>query len=161
VPTGNPDDQGYPVLRDTDAAALFGAVRADTALPAPSSGSGSTAAPTPGELTVGVLNASDRSGRGAKIADTLGSLGFRVGTVRTAEQATEQTLIRFSPDQASGAALLASTVTSATPVPDPGATGVLELVIGRSFDDVLRPPAVPSAATAGSDEAEPPRVTCA
>ncbi len=127
---------GNSVLRDVDASHLFSAVRTDTPLPA---GAGDAAVPA--QLTVGVLNATDRSGLGAQVAGTLASFGFRTGEVGTAEQLTEQTLIRFSPDQAAAASLLATTVPAATSVPDPGTTGVLQLVIGSSFDDVLLPPA--------------------
>ena len=49
-------------------------------------------------------------------------------------------MIRFSPDQAAAAALLATTVPAATSVPDPGTTGVLQLVLGPSFDDVVPRP---------------------
>ena len=83
-----------------------------------------------------VLNASDRPGLAGKVADTLRGLGFRIGEVANAAQPTPQTVIRFSPDQTAAAQLLATTVPSATTVPDPGTTGVLQLVLGRSFDGV-------------------------
>lgn len=160
VPTAAPTGTGRTVLRGTDASTLFAAVRAGTPLPAQSDDP-VAAAPTPGELTITVRNATDRTGLGAEVADTLRSLGFGVGKVGTAEQATPQTIIRFSPDQSARAALLALTVPSATSVPDPGATGVLELVLGRSFDDVLRPPGGAAAdPPAPPVDAVPERTSC-
>jgi hypothetical protein len=74
--------------------------------------------------------------------------------VSNAARPTPQTVIRYSPDQAAAADLLAGTVPSATTVPDPGASGVLQLVLGRSFDEVLRAPTGSVApAAAGSSTA--------
>lgn len=140
VPTET-DPAGAVALRDVDAAALFAAVRADQPLP---TGAGADAdAPEPGQLRVAVLNGTERTGLAATVAGSLGTLGYGVGDVGTAEQVTQQTLIRFSPDQAAAASLLAGSVPAATPVPDPGTSGVLQLVLGTSYDDVLRPPAGP------------------
>ena len=104
VPT-SADPPGPVPLRDVDASTLFAAVRADRPLPA---GAGRTARPAPAQLRVGVLNGTERTGLGATVAGSLGTLGFGVGEVGTAEQVTQQTLIRFSPDQAAAAALLAT-----------------------------------------------------
>jgi hypothetical protein len=139
-------------LRDVDAATLFAAVRADRPLPA-GIGPDGAASLAPPQLRVGVLNGTERTGLAATVADSLGALGFGIGDVGTAEQVTQQTLIRFSPDQAAAAGVLAGSVPTATSVPDPGTTGVLQLVLGTSFDDVLRPPAQPVANPA----AEPSR----
>jgi hypothetical protein len=96
------------------------------------------------------------------VGGALGALGFGVGEIGNAEVATNDTIIKFSPDQAAGAALLASSVPSATSVPDPGSTGVLQLVLGRSFDGVVQPPAAP--APVGPDVAaldpSTPRANC-
>ena len=153
VPTSG-DPAGPVALRDVDAATLFTAVRTGRPLPAGIGPDG--AAPlAPPQLRVGVLNGTERTGLAATVAGSLGGLGFGIGEVGTAEQVTQQTLIRFSPDQAAAAALLATAVPTATSVPDPGTSGVLQLVLGTSFDDVLRPPAVPPADPAAG--AEPPR----
>lgn len=139
------------VLRDADAAALFSALRKDAPLPAAATDTGATATgPTPGDLTVQLLNASGQAGLAAGVGDTLKQLGFGVGGVSNAGQPTPQTVIRYSPDQAAAAALLASTVPAATTVPDPGASGVLQLVLGRSFDKVVRAPVQPAAPAAGA-----------
>jgi LCP family protein required for cell wall assembly len=163
VPTGEQNDRGNAVLRDTDAAALFAAVRADGPLPTEATDPGAgTSGPTPSEVTVEVVNASTRSGLAGEVGETLRSLGFGVGEISSADQPTSETVIRFSPDQATAAEVLAATVPSATSVPDPGTTGVLQLVLGQSFDDVVRAPAEPIALAAPTAEAPAePGVTCA
>jgi hypothetical protein len=65
--------------------------------------------------------------------------------VSNADQPTPQTVIRYSPDQAAAADLLAGSVPAASLVPDPGSTGILQLVLGRSFDGDVRPPSQPAA----------------
>ncbi len=137
VPT-DPDPAGGSALRAADAAAVFDALRTDAALPPATAGQ--QVGPKPSDLLVQVRNASERPGIAAKIAGTLRGLGFGVGAVTNADQPTTQTLIRYSPDQTAAAELLASTVPAASTVPDPGATGVLQLVLGRSFDGVVRAP---------------------
>ncbi|WP_343946823.1 LCP family protein, partial [Pseudonocardia zijingensis] len=165
VPTAEQNSRGNTVMRDADAAALFAAVRGDEPLPegATDPGSGS-AGISPSEITVQVVNASTRSGLAGEVSETLSSLGFDVGEPESADQPTSETVIRFSPDQAAEAEMLRSTVPSATEVPDPGSTGVLQLVLGQSFDDVVRAPAEPIALSAPTTEAEAPvtpAVTCA
>ena len=159
VPTDpDPADQGS-VLRATEAAALFDALRTDAPLPA--TAPGASGGPRPSDVTVQVANASDRPGQAGKIADTLRGLGFRIGDVTNAAQPTPQTLIRYSPDQTAAAQLLATTVPAATTVPDPGATGVLQLVLGRSFDGVVRAPTTtPTGTTETLAAPQPAAVTC-
>jgi LCP family protein required for cell wall assembly len=157
----DPNNPDRPVLRDTDAAKLFTAVREDSPLPEQQGDPhGAPSGPAPSDLEVDVLNASDRSGLAGKVGETLGSLGFGVGEVGNADTPTPQTVIRFSPDQAAAAALLASTVPSATSVPDPGTSGVLQLVLGRSFDDVVRAPAEPIALQADGPPVTAETATC-
>jgi LCP family protein required for cell wall assembly len=162
VPTGERNSRGNAVMRDTEAAALFAAVRADQPLPADATDPGSgTAGPTPSEVSVEVVNASTRSGLAGEVSETLSSLGFDVGEPSSADQPTSETVIRFSPDQAAAAEVLRATVPSATEVPDPGSTGVLQLVLGQSFDDVVRAPSEPIALAAPtSDAPAEPAVTC-
>ena len=153
----DPDPAGQgSILRATDAAALFDALRTDAALP--STGGGQSAGPKPSDLVVQVRNASEKPGVAAKTADTLRGLGFGIGEVTNADQPTPQTLIRYSPDQTAAAELLADTVPAATTVPDPGAKGVLQLVLGRSFDGVVRAPTSPTEPAASTS---PTPVTCA
>jgi LCP family protein required for cell wall assembly len=133
------------VFRDVDAAALFTALRTDAPLPA-TAVDGTATGPAPGDVTVQVLNASGKTGVAAGTGNTLQSLGFRIGTVSNADQPTPQTVIRYSPDQAAAADLLSGSIPAASLVPDPGSTGVLQLVLGRSFDGDVRPPAQPATA---------------
>jgi LCP family protein required for cell wall assembly len=156
VPTASgTSSQGNTLLRDADAAALFEALREGTALPDPTvlaAGAG----PAPADVTVQILNASDRQGLAAEVGGTLGTLGFGVGEIGNAAEPAPDTVIRFSPDRAADAELLARTVPSASSAPDPGASGVLQLVLGRSFDGVVR---APTATTSVSTPATPP-ATC-
>src|SRR5690242_18649444 len=83
VPTDpDPADQGS-VLRATEAAALFDALRTDAPLPA--AAAGASAGPRPSDVTVQVANASDRPGVAGKVADTLRGLGFGIGDVTNAD----------------------------------------------------------------------------
>ncbi len=154
------DPAGGSVLRATDAGAVFDALRSDAALPAATAAQQNGLKPS--DLTVQVRNASERPGLAAKIADTLRGLGFGIGTVSNADQPTPQTLIRYSPDQTGAAELLAATVPAATTVADPGATRVLELVIGHSFDGVVRAPTSTAGetATGTSPGTSPAPVNC-
>ncbi|TQM39185.1 LCP family protein [Pseudonocardia cypriaca] len=162
VPTGERNGRGNAVMRDTDAAALFAAVRGDQPLPANATDPGAgTSGPAPSEVSVTVVNASTRSGLAGEVSETLSSLGFKVSEPSSADQPTSETVIRFSPDQAAAAEVLRATVPSATETPDPGSTGVLQLVLGQSFDDVVRAPSEPIALSAPTSEASPtPAVTC-
>jgi hypothetical protein len=162
VPTGERNARGNAVMRDTDAAALFAAVRGDQPLPANATDPGAgTSGPAPSEVSVKVVNASTRSGLAGEVSETLSSLGFKVSEPSSADQPTSETVIRFSPDQAAAAEVLRATVPSATEAPDPGSTGVLQLVLGQSFDDVVRAPSEPIALSAPTSEASAkPAVTC-
>ncbi|MCU1663577.1 MAG: cell envelope-related transcriptional attenuator [Pseudonocardia sp.] len=159
--TGDANSPGHTVLRDADAAQLFAALRQDSALPEQARDPrAADSGPVPADVKVEVLNASARAGLAGQVGETLSSLGFGVGQVGNAGQPTPQTVIRFSPDEAAAAALLATTVPSATSVPDPGTTGVLQLVLGKSFDDVVRAPAQPIALQADAPSVTPASATC-
>lgn len=156
VPTSTETSSlGNTLLRGPDAAALFEALREDAPLP-DQTVLAAGAGPAPADVTVEILNASDRQGLAADVGGTLGTLGFGVGAVGNAPGPAPDTVIRFSPDRAAGAELLARTVPSATSVPDPGASGLLQLVLGRSFDGVVRAPT----ASAPSGVPTTPSATC-
>jgi hypothetical protein len=139
VPTGpGPAGQGGAVLREAEAADLFAALRAGTPVPGPAVPA-ATGAPAPAEVGVEVLNASGRPGLAAEVGGTLGDLGFTVTGVGNADP-TDATVIRSSPDRAAAAQVLAAAVPSAVDAPDPDGTGVLQLVLGRGFDDIVRAP---------------------
>jgi len=144
--------RGNLELREADAQALFAAVRTDAPLPAAAD---PVATSAPADVTADVLNASGRDGLAAEVAGTLGDLGFRTAEVRNAGQPALGTVVRYSPDRAEQAQLLAAAVPSANAVPDPGTAGVLQLVLGRSFDGTVR------AATAPDPAAETPTAPAA
>lgn len=152
-----PNSRNNIELRETEARELFSAVRTEAALPATD---GDVASSAPADVTADVLNASGRDGLAAEVAGTLGDLGFRTAEVRNADQPALDTVVRFSPDRADQAQLLATAVPSATAVPDPGTQGVLQLVLGRSFDGTVRAATAPDPAV---DAAAPaaPAASCA
>jgi hypothetical protein len=87
---------------------------------------------------VDVLNASGRDGLARQVGQTLTELGFQVDAVGNTAQATD-TVVRHSPELTAAAALLASTVPTASLQPGPdSSTGALELVLGTNFDEVVR-----------------------
>jgi LCP family protein required for cell wall assembly len=149
------NSRGNLEMREADAQALFTAVRTEAPLPAPDQTAAAPTAPT--DVTADVLNASGRDGLAAEVAGTLGDLGFRTAEVRNAGQAALDTVVRYSPDRADQAQLLAGAVPSASAVPDPGTSGVLQLVLGRSFDGTVRASTAPDAAV---DAPDAPAATC-
>jgi LCP family protein required for cell wall assembly len=153
------NSRGNRLLRGADATALFAAVRTDGPLP-PLDPAAATAAPTPGDVTTDILNASGKDGLAAQVAGTLGELGFHTAEVTNATQAALDTVVRFSPDRAQQAQLLAATVPSASAVPDPGTSGVLQLVLGRSFDGTVRAGAVPTDSGATAPATAAPAASC-
>ncbi|WP_316689985.1 LCP family protein [Pseudonocardia sp. H11422] len=154
--TGETTTRGNAVLRDRDANALFAALRSGEPLPeavtapAPDAATG----PDPASITVDVLNASDRTGLATQIGGTLRELGFSLGTIGNAPEPSAESLIRFSPDRAAAAQVLADTVPSARSVPDSASSGRLQLVLGASFDGTVRALAEPGPATAPATSAE-------
>ena len=112
VPTEPQENsRGNVEMRETEAQALFTAVRTDAPLPARDEAAATASAPA--DVTADVLNASGRDGLAAEVAGTLGDLGFRTAEVRNAGQPALDTVVRFSPDRAEQAQLLAAAVPSA------------------------------------------------
>ncbi|MGH3568302.1 MAG: LytR C-terminal domain-containing protein [Pseudonocardia sp.] len=139
VPTGaEPNLRGHTVLRSADSSALFAALREGTALPEQDDPRAVATGPAPADVTVDVLNAADRAGLAGRVGQQLGDLGFGVDDVGNADRVTTGTVIRFSADRAEAATLLASSLPSATTKSEPGTSGVLELVLGSTFDGVVR-----------------------
>jgi LCP family protein required for cell wall assembly len=140
------NQRGHRVLREAEAAALFTAVREDAPLPPQDDPRAVAPGLAPDEVTVDVLNASGRDGLARRVGQTLTELGFQVDAVGNTDQATT-TVVRHSPELTEAAALLAATVPAAGLQPGPdGSTGVLELVLGTGFDEVVRSPEQPAAA---------------
>jgi LCP family protein required for cell wall assembly len=153
------NSRGNQVLRDADAAALFTAVRTGGPLPAPDPAGGRSVT-APSDVTADVLNASGRVGLATQVAGTLGEIGFRTGEVTNAAQPALDTVVRYSPDRVQQAQLLAAAVPSASAVPDPGTSGVLQLVLGRSFDGTVRAAAAPPDDGAADPATAAPTVSC-
>jgi hypothetical protein len=155
VPTApGASSQGGLLLQAADAAALFAALREGATLPEQPM-LAAAGGPSPAEVSVEVLNAADRQGLASAVGDTLGSLGFAVTAVGNAPEPADRTEIRFSPDRAAAAQVLGESVPSAVAVPEPGASGLLQLVLGSGFDDVVRAPT-----GTGTGAPETPVVRC-
>ncbi|MCX6466717.1 MAG: LCP family protein, partial [Pseudonocardiales bacterium] len=141
VPTApGASTQGGVLLQRSEAEALFAALREGETLPEQPV-LAAAGGPSPAEVSVEVLNAADRQGLAGAVGDTLTSLGFTVTAVGNAPAPLARTEIRFSPDRAAAAQVLGQSVPSAVAVPDPAASGLLQLVLGSGFDDVVRAPA--------------------
>jgi len=159
APTGEAlSSRGHTLLREAGVAGaagagpLFRALREDTPLPPLAEGRG-VAGPgprlRPDDVTVDILDASGRGGLAATVAQQLEGFDFTVGEVGDAEDPTRGSVITFSPDQTAAAELLAATLPATTLDPEPASTGVLQLVLGSGFDDVVQAPvASPTAAMA-------------
>ena len=153
--TGAPNALGNEVLRESDTKALFGAVRDGKPFPPPpgtlqeaasdAAPDAPQAAPDGGpETGLQVLNASERRGLAGEVQDTLTRLGFTVAAIGNAEP-TQRTTIRFSPQSAQQAERLATVVPAAVLTPDATVPSGLQLVLGKGFDGVIRPPTEASA----------------
>jgi hypothetical protein len=129
--------RGNAVLRDREASALFKALRTGAPVPEPAPAS-TAAVPAPSTITVDVLNASQRTGLAQDVAARLRAVTFGIGSVANAARPATDTVIRFSPDRSAEAQVVASAVPSARSVPDATASGVLQLVLGDSFDGTIR-----------------------
>ncbi|MGD9527732.1 MAG: LytR C-terminal domain-containing protein, partial [Pseudonocardia sp.] len=78
-------------------------------------------------------------------------LGFGVDEVGNAADTEASTVITYSPDRAAGAELLQTSMPAASLVPEPSASGVLELTLGSDLDEAadgaVRPPGDPATIT--------------
>jgi LCP family protein required for cell wall assembly len=168
VPTADqPDTQGNQVLRPDDAKKLFDTIREDK----PLAGEGATASDEsntvardaassavlpPSAITLTVRNGSSHAGVANQVADSLRTLGFTVAGVGDAPHSADgKTIIRNSPDEAAQAAALATSVPDAQTESVSG-TGILQLVLGDSFDGQVR-----AAAPASGPAQGPALVTAA
>jgi LCP family protein required for cell wall assembly len=161
VPTaGGPDAQGNQAPAADPAKALFDAIRGDQTLPGESAAAagpsvddsnevqpaGATDTLPPSAVTLNVRNGSARSGLANQAADLLRPLGFTIAAVGDAPPSDGgRTVIRHSADRGDQAAALANAVPSAVSETVPGTTGLLDLVLGDSFDGQVR--AAPVTAT--------------
>ena len=106
-PSRTPNSRGNRVLREADAAALFAAVRTDAPLPPRTR---RPAAPRRRRRTSPRTSSTPPAATGwpPQVAGTLGDLGFHTAEVRNAGQPALDTVVRFSPDRAEQAQLLAA-----------------------------------------------------
>jgi hypothetical protein len=156
--------QSEGAARRYDPAELFAAIRTHQPLPGEGAGLANTDVSTrasavgtrdtliaPGAVTLTVRNGSVRRARLANdVADSLRSVGFTVSGVRPAAPTDGgRTLIRHSPDRADQAVAVMAAVPAAINEDVPGSAGLLELVVGDSFDGVVK------AAAAAPDSGTP------
>jgi LCP family protein required for cell wall assembly len=166
VPTAAaPDAQGNQALAGDPAKALFEAIRVDQTLPGetaatdgPSEDDSTQALKAgtlpPSAVSVTVRNGSARKGLAGQVADQLRPLGFTIATVADAPPTDGgRTIIRHSADRADQAAVLAASIPSAVSETVPGSAGLLDLVVGDSFDGQVK--ASPAAATAAGTATGP------
>jgi len=167
VPTAAaPDPHGNQALAGDPAKTLFEAIRADQTLPGETAATGGPSeddstkalkagAVSPSAVSVTVRNGSARKGLAGQAADLLRPLGFTIAAVGDAPPTDGgRTIIRHSADRADQAAALAAAVPSAVSETVPGSTGLLDLVLGDSFDGQVK--ASPAAgAAAGTGAAAP------
>lgn len=159
VPIGDgTSSTGNSLLRTAEAADLFAALREGEAIPEQTvlaSAGGASPEDVTADAAVQVLNGSDRQGLAGEVAEALGTLGIEIGEVANAPGPAVETTIRFSPDRATAAELLSEMVPSARTVSETGASGLLQLVLGRSFDGVVQPAVAGGGAGVGE-----PAVSC-
>ena len=149
------NSRGNQVLREADAAALFAAVRTDAPLPAADRAADPA---TPTDVTADVLNASGRDGarRGGGGHPGRARLPHGGGHA-TRRQPALDTLVRFSPDRAEQAQLLATAV----PVGQPGARpGRHRRAAARARPVVRRRVRAATAPEPVADTATAPAATC-
>ena len=133
-----PRGDGSNVLIDQPKAQpILDAITNDTAWPPPRAAATARALTVPpSAITVEVLNATGRSGQGAKVADQLRALGFTVSSVGTAPAVSAATVVRYSPGYDQSGRTLTASVTHASSVPDSTLGSTLVLVVGTSFTGV-------------------------
>ena len=140
-PSRQPNSRGNRVLRAAEAQALF--ARRAHRRPAPGTGPGAGHRGTaPTDVTA--RGASTPPAATALAGEVAGHAAASSGSAsadvaQRRRSPRSQTVIRYSPDQApTRRSCSPARCPSATAVPDPGTTGVLQLVLGRSFDGVVQ-----------------------
>ncbi|MGF1428827.1 LytR C-terminal domain-containing protein, partial [Kitasatospora sp. LaBMicrA B282] len=112
-----------------------------------------TAAPQPQQVTVNVLNATDKTGLAAKTADDLKQRGFTIGKVGNAPTALENKVtgpaeLVGGKGGAGAAALLGAQVSGAATMDDGRTDGSVDFVIGEGYTALLDPNAAQAALAA-------------
>jgi len=132
------------------AAACPSATRTTAAAPAQG------AAPSPGQITVNVYNATSRNGLATEAAKTVKERGFVVGTVANdpaRKQVAGTAEVRYGKNGETAAKVVSTLVAGAAPVTDARADASVDLVLGKGFTAMSPAPAAPPGATAGATPA--------
>lgn len=96
-----------------------------------------TTIPQPAQVTVKVLNGTDKTGRALEVRKKLEERGFVVVEHANAREVTEGTaLVRYGPRAAGSAQLVRAQIPDAVAAPDERDDDVVELVIGPDFADL-------------------------
>lgn len=131
------------------APALWTALREDRPLPgqqpaqrvatpsASASPSTSALIVPPGSITVRVLNGTGAPGIAHRVAADLAGDGFSTSAGNALAHNYAQTLVRYGSTRADSARTVAAAVPGATLVEDPSLGGVVQLVVGQNFTQVV------------------------
>jgi len=99
----------------------------------------------PDRIRVQVFNGSGIEGTARRASDDLAGLGFLTRTPETADTVSPGTVVRHGPERADSARTVAAALPGATIELDPALGGVVEVVVGSSYDGVqpvtVEPPA--------------------
>ena len=156
-------DQSYALINDMASRELFRAIISNRALPDPDNpatddGTGTpsnTAEPVPSsapppppadpnaltvppqQITVNVYNGMGTRGLATGAAEQLAALGFGIGEIKNQITGEEASVVRYPPGQLEAARTVAASVPNS--ILQEGATvrGLIDLVVGSSFDAVV------------------------
>jgi hypothetical protein len=125
------------------------------AAPSPTCTATSTAR-TPGQITVNVYNATDRTGLAAKTAADVRKRGFKISTVSNdplQKDVAGAAEVRYGPTGRESAKLVLTLVKGAKAVKDSRTDSSVDLVLGAKFTALAAPPKKPASAAATTSAA--------
>lgn len=138
---GRREGQSVVLLDEVAAAELFAQIARDVP-PGAEAPPGEAEPPqeplivAPDRIRVQVRNGSGIEGTARQASDDLAALGFLVRTPDTADVQGPQTVVRHGPSRADSARTVAAALPGATVELDPALDGVVEVVVGSSYDGV-------------------------
>lgn len=135
VPNGqHPDDTNRLIMRQPDAAELFGAINSGTYLEGEEKEESVEEAPDPAEVSLVVLNNTTVEGLASEVEAVLLGEGYDVtGTGNPVARFPEATTVYYAPGQEAAADLLAGSLENAQTAEEAGLSQDLELVIGQDW----------------------------
>lgn len=135
VPNGqHPDDTNRLIMRQPDAAELFGAINSGTYLEDEEKEESVEEAPDPAEVSLVVLNNTTVEGLASEVEAVLLGEGYDVtGTGNPVARFPEATTVYYAPGQEAAADLLAGSLENAQTAEEAGLSQDLELVIGQDW----------------------------